>query len=281
MSSLVREVVPVSGFSHSVRRSAYELSRWACEERLARRVAIHPDPGFILGMQKSGTSAVAGLLSLRTGIPIAIDLAREWRRCTIVRASRSERAFARYIRRNQVDFARRLVKEPGLTFVHDRLAARWPDARSLLVVREPVATIRSIVERLGIPGDAEARAVDMLGEVPQAWRAVLDNRWLGVRSEHYIDQLAERWCIAARMAIEDQDRRMTIRYEDFVADKVGVLDRTAAHFALPVVAEIDAFLDVPFQSPGRRREPELVFGSNLDRIGRITTPLARRLGYQT
>jgi len=271
----------VSSFRDQARRSAYEISRWLREERLARRVAIHPDPGFILGMQKSGTSAVAGLLSLRTGTPVASDLAREWRRCTLVRASRSERDFARYVRRNAVDFARRIVKEPGLTFVSDRLDARWPNARSVVVVRDPVATIRSIVERLGIPGDAEARAVDLLGEVPQAWRAVLDNRWLGIRSEHYIDQLAERWCIAARMAIEDPDRRMTIRYEDFVADKVAVLDVIADHFELPVVAEIDAFLEVPFQPPGRRREPELVFGSNLDRIGRITAPLARRLGYQT
>ena len=70
-----------------VRRAGYEVSRWVRDERLARRVAVHSNPGFILGMQKSGTSAVAALLSLRTGTPVAIDLAREWRRCTIVRAS--------------------------------------------------------------------------------------------------------------------------------------------------------------------------------------------------
>lgn len=271
----------MSRFRTHVRQSAYEITRWAREERLSRRIAIHPDPGFILGMQKSGTSAVAGLLSLRTGIPIALDLAREWRRCTIVRASGSDRAFERYVRRNGIDFARRIVKEPGLTYVYDRLAARWPSARSLVVVRDPVATIRSIVERLEIPGDLDASAVDMRRRVPQAWHAVLDNRWLGVRSEHYIDQLADRWCIAAKLALEESDRRMTIRYEDFVADKIGVLDEIAEHFELPIVAEVDAFLEVPFQPPGQRRDPKLVFGSNLERIKRITAPLARRLGYQT
>lgn len=271
----------MSSFRDQARRSAYEISRWLREERLARRVGIHPDPGFILGMQKSGTSAVAGLLSLRTGTPVASDLALEWRRCTLVRASRSERDFARYVRRNAVDFARRIVKEPGLTFVSDRLDARWPNARSVVVVRDPVTTIRSIIERLGIPGDADARAVDLRCEVPQAWRAVIDNRWLGVRSEHYIDQLADRWCIAAELALERRSHRMTIRYEDFVADKIRVLDAVAGHFELPIVAEIDAFLEVPFQPPGRRGEPKKVFGSNLDRIERRTARLARRLGYQT
>ncbi|MAD19762.1 MAG: hypothetical protein CMJ52_06010 [Planctomycetaceae bacterium] len=274
-------MVRMSRFRSHVRRSAYEIARWVREERLSRRIAIHPDPGFILGMQKSGTSAVAGLLSLRTGIPIAIDLAREWRRCTIIRASGSDRAFERYVRRNGIDFARRIVKEPGLTFVYDRLAARWPEARSLVVVRDPVATIRSIVERLEIPGDADASAIEMRPLVPQAWHAVLDNRWLGVRSEHYIDQLADRWCIAARLALDVRDGRRMIRYEDFVADKIGVIDEIAGHFEIPIVAEIDAFLEVPFQPPGRRREPKRVFGPNLERIKRITAPLAHRLGYQT
>ena len=279
MSRLGRKVVPVNSLHEQGRRSAYEISRWFREERLARKVVIHPDPGFILGMQKSGTSAVAGLLALRTGTPVASDLAREWRRCTLVRASKSERAFARYVRRNAVDFSRKIVKEPGLTFVFDRLAARWPEARSLVVVREPVATIRSIVDRLGLPGDADARAADMMEKIPQAWRAVLDNRWLDVESDHYIDQLADRWCIAAEMAVEAREHRMTIRYEDFVVDKVGVLDEIAGHFELPVVADIDAFLEVPFQPPGRRDDPKIVFGENLDRIERRTARLSQRLGY--
>ena len=74
---------------------------------------------------------------------------------------------------------------------------------------------------------------------------------------------------------------MTIRYEDFILDKVRVLDAIADHFELAVVAEIDAFLDVPFQPPGRRRDPKQVFGSNLERITRRTASLAHRLGYQT
>ena len=268
----------MSGGSN-LKRLAYEARRWMREERLARRVELSSTPSFILGMQKSGTSAVAGLLALRTGTPVAIDLEREWRRSTIVKAATSSAAFDRFVRRNATDFARPVVKEPGLTFVHDRLLERWPSASVVIIVREPVATLRSVIERLGIPGDRPRLGSDELALVPQPWRSVLDNRWLGIDCEHYVDQLAERWCVAARLALARQDDWFTARYEDFVADKIGMVDRMAEHLGLPVVAEIDAFLDRPFQPRGARRDPEEVFGPNLERIVRRTEELADRLGY--
>lgn len=264
----------------TIRRLGYEADRWIREERVARRAEVHPSPSFILGMQKSGTSAIASLLSLRTGVPGAVDLAREWRRCTIVSASRSRRGFDRYVRRNAADFARRLVKEPGLTYIHEQLVRRWPDSSIAIVVREPVATIRSVLERLGIPGDRATIGDVELQGVPQSWRMVLDNRWLGVEADHYIDQLAERWCIAARLAIANRDQWSVVRYEDFVQDKIGVIDSLAGDFGFPIVADIGAFLDRPFQPRGLRRDPAEVFGSNLQRITERTDALVRELGYQ-
>ena len=269
----------MSGLLEGIRRRAYDLQRWIREERVARRAVVHPAPKFVLGMQKSGTSAIAGLLSLRTGVPAAVDLAREWRRSTIVAASRSRRGFDRFVRRNAADFSRRIVKEPSLTFVHEHLLRRWPESDIAIVVRDPVSTIRSVLERLGLPGDLESMPAASLEAVPQPWRLVLDNRWLGVDSEHYIDQLSRRWCLAAELALEHRDRWQVVRYEDFSLDKVTVVDRMADHFGLPVVADIDAFLDRPFQPRGARRDPEAVFGDNLQRIIDSTRPLARRLGY--
>ena len=262
-----------------IRRLGYDFSRWVREERVARRAVVHPSPCFILGMQKSGTSAIAGLLSLRTGVPGAVDLEREWRRCTIIPASRSERAFDRYVRRNAADFSRRLVKEPGLTYVHEHLVRRWPEAKIAIVVREPVATIRSVLERLELPGDRDSIQESELRRIPQPWRVVLDNRWLGVGTGHYIDQLAERWCIAARLAIARRDSWMVVRYEDFVRDKITMIDSIADDFGFPVVAEIDAFLDRPFQPRGARRDPGEVFGRNLERITERTESLVQELGY--
>ena len=270
----------MSGRTGVLRRSLYELQRWWDEERLARRIVLDRTPSFILGMQKSGTSAVAGLVALRTGVPVAIDLAREWRRSTIVRAAASDRAFDRFVRRNAADFARPIVKEPHLTFVHERLLNRWPDARVAIVVRDPVMTIRSILDRLELPGDVDELSADQLASVPQAWRCVLDNRWLGIEAPHFIDQLALRWRRAASLAISMGDRWPMIRYEAFEEDKIGVVDELATFLGHEPVASIGTFLDRPFQPRGARRPPSEVFGRNLQRILDSTGDLAERLGYR-
>ena len=51
--------------------------RW---ESLRRRLArVHPAPTFLLGSQKSGTTAIAALLGKCTGLPTTLDLQNEFR----------------------------------------------------------------------------------------------------------------------------------------------------------------------------------------------------------
>ena len=263
----------------AMRRGAFVLRRWWRETRLARRAVVHESPHFILGMQKSGTSAIAGLLALRTGVPTTVDLEREWRASTIDRAASGPAAFRRFVRRNAADFSRPVIKEPSLTFVTERLREYWPGMRPVLVVRDPVATIRSILDRLDVRGDLPTLGPSERRRVPDGWRTVLDNGWLGIDAPHYVDQLAERWNLAAGLAVDPGPDWLVIRYEDFVADKLAAIDRVVEHFDLRHHREIDAFLDRPFQPRGRRRPPEEVFGANLQRILDRTSPLARRLGY--
>lgn len=71
-----------------------------------------------------------------------------------------------------------------------------------------------------------------------------------------------------------------IRYEDFDARKIDVIDGLAATFGHAPVAAIDAFMDRPFQPRGTRRPPAEVFGGNLQRILDSTGDLAEELGYR-
>lgn len=261
------------------RRTAFEARRWWLDERAARRAAVHPRPIFILGMQKSGTSAIAALLGLRTGIEPTIDLERDWRRTTVDGAGRDAAAFERFLRRNAVDFARPIVKEPNLTFLVDHLRRRWPESSLVFVVRDPAETIRSILDRLDLPGDRDAFPTAGLAAIPAAWRVVLDNRWIGVDATHPIESLAGRWRVAAEIAEAHTDA-IVVRYEDFLADKPAVIDDLAARLGLPVVAPIEAHLDRPFQPRGRPRSPKEVFGANLERLWNAAGPVAERLGYR-
>jgi len=261
------------------RRRLYDTRRAVRDEVAARLARPHRRPVFILGMQKSGTSAIAGLLGLRTGLPTTIDLERDWRGTTVDTAGRDAAAFDRFVRRNAVDFARPIVKEPNLTFLVDRLRERWPESALVFVVRDPAQTVRSILDRLDLPGDLDAFPPDRLAAIPPAWRVVLDNRWIGVHADHPIESLAGRWRVAAEIAMNAGEDTMLVRYEDFTANKADEIDRIALHLGLERRADITAALDRPFQPPGRPRAVEEVFGSNLERIRRVVAPVAAELGY--
>ena len=85
--------------------------------RGVRGLAARPReaPVFVLGHQKSGTSAVAALLAELTGSSAAIDLFEETRSPVIDRVVRGEMSLERYLRRNRLDFSRQIVKEASLT----------------------------------------------------------------------------------------------------------------------------------------------------------------------
>ncbi|MCH2161204.1 MAG: sulfotransferase [Phycisphaerales bacterium] len=264
------------------RRWLYNLRRHLREESEARRAVVAEDPAFVLGTQKSGTSAIAALLGLRCGLETTLDLRRELRRPSVHEVRSGRRPFDAFVNHNAVDFSRPLIKEPNLTFVLDDLLKRWPTSRLVFVVRDPVQTIRSVLDRLDLPGDAPQLTGEQLATVPKAWRIVLNNEWIGVHDAHYIEQLAGRWRVAAELARKMKDRVITVRYEDFLADKSGVIDRLAEGLGLSASQDIQARLDEPFQPRGRRREqPDSIFGVNLKRIHARTAEMAASFGYQS
>ena len=264
----------------SLRRWIYDIRRHLREESEARKAEITRDPIFVLGTQKSGTSAIAALLGLRCGVETTLDLRRELRRPTVHELRVGERTFEEFLRYNAVDFSRPLIKEPNLTFVVDNLLAQWPNSKLVYVVRDPVQTIRSVLDRLDLPGDVDRLTDEQLASVPVAWRIVMNNEWIGVHDAHYIEQLAGRWRVAAEQARAMADRVILVRYEDFLEDKGGVIDRIAGELGLEAVHDIRARLDEPFQPRGRRRsKADSVFGENISRIHARTAELATAFGY--
>ncbi len=259
-------------------RSLRDLG-WRAAGALARP---HPQPVFVLGNQKSGTSAIAALLGLSTGLSTAIDLRREMQRQTWLRVRRGELSFDDMVRRNALDFSRAIVKEPNLTFFYPELRHRFPGARFAFVLRDPRDNVASILDRLGIAGDLEAlRAEDRAGVDPGS-ELVLDGRWLGIDAgDHYIDRLAARWNASADIYLSLRADLVLVRYEDFLADKVGEIERLASRLGLTGGREIRDRVDDPFQPAGRRPSDwRAFFGEeNLQRIERSCGERMRVLDY--
>ena len=249
-------------------------------QSLGRETAPIPrDPVLVFGNQKSGTSAVANLLAELCGLsatiddpPIRPDAMREF--------ALGGADFRAFVQRHPREFSAQLIKHPNLTFFTERVLEVFDQARVVFVVRDPRDNIRSILQRRKVPGDleqADARQLEELGGP-----AMYDPRLWGGEDENYIGRMALRWNTANDAYLRNAQRFALCRYEDFVADKLGVLERLARELGLQAQHDIRARLDVQFQPAGDHSIPwSQFFGPrNLARIESLCAERMAALGYR-
>ena len=234
---------------------------------------VNERPVFILGNQKSGTSAIVNLLGAATGKSFTNDVFC-WFADAETRILKGELTWDCFVDRARFYFSRELVKEPGFTFLLDALSNRFPRARFVFVVRHPYTNIRGILSRLNLPGDLESLTPTHFDSVTRRfplWMPVLSGLSGNCAGDTYIATLANRCAKALSICNAKQERWVIVRYEDFLADKVRSIDRIAAALGLDVVKDIKALKDKPFQAPSAvRANPLDFFGRrNLARITEI------------
>ena len=269
----------------AARRRSRSLLRLAAELTAGPFTRPNPAPAFVLGNQKSGTTAVAALLADLTGASVAQDLIREvvWPSYDRVRSGRL--TIDALVRRNRLAFSRDIVKEPHLTPFHDQLRARFPASRAALVVRDPRDNIRSILDRLGVPGDRVEEAAEHRHRNDRGWRLVLDGSWLGIDAPTILEHLAERWNLCADVHLDHPDDVVLVRYEDVVEDPTAASTALAASLGLPLRrSEVSGRSTRRAHQPrgaNRGRAAEDFFGEvNLRTIERVCGPRMARLGYE-
>ncbi|NEP45581.1 MAG: hypothetical protein F6K35_42755, partial [Okeania sp. SIO2H7] len=122
-------------------------------ELQTRTAKINPQPILVLGNQKSGTSAIAALLAEMTDLSVTIDLRKEIPNPTYDKIIKGELTFSEFVQLNKLDFSRDIVKEPNLTLLDRELAEYFPNSDFVFVIRDPRDNIRSILNRLQLPGN--------------------------------------------------------------------------------------------------------------------------------
>ncbi|HEY7978669.1 MAG TPA: hypothetical protein VID67_10770 [Rhizomicrobium sp.] len=255
------------------------MNKRVLRERLLALVSTPNEaPLLIFGNQKSGTSAVAGLLSGATGERLITDFAGA-QEPYIGELIRGNISIADYVARNAWAFSAPIVKEPGLTFAAPALMQYFGESRAVMVLRNPWHNIRSILERVDIKGDAD-RLIPGQRRLNRTWRSILAGTDLGLPQAHYIDILAQRWLKASEIAETLGKRAVIVRYEDFSAAKRETIGTLARDLGLPIVADITEKLDHQFQPHGRGADPKQFFGQNYARIQAICGATAARLGYE-
>jgi len=257
----------------------FTLNKRVLRERLLALVSTPNEaPVLVFGNQKSGTSAIAGLLSEATGKRLITDFAGA-QEPYIGELIRGDLSIAKYVKRNAWAFSAPIVKEPGLTFVAPALMTHFEKSRAVVVLRNPWQNIRSILERVDVSGDAD-RLIPGQRRLNRTWRSILAGSDLGLAPARYIDILAQRWVKAAEIAGALGDRAQIIRYEDFSRDKRETIEALAHDLGLPVVADISEKLDHQFQPRGHGADPKEFFGQNYERIAAICGAKAAQFGYE-
>ncbi len=245
------------------------------------KAKINTRPVFILGNQKSGTTAIAALLAKMTGLSVALDLRKEFRRPIIQKVKRGDVSFESFVKRNKLDFSRELIKSTDLTFLFDKLGNYFPEAEFVFIQRDPRANIRSILDRLNISGNQNKLTDGQWAKVPPGWRPVLDGKWLNLSGENYIEILAARWNFCADLYLKQCQIFKICKYEDFLENKIGEIQRIAGSLGLEIKNDISEYLDVEYQPKGRNKDAywQIFFGDNFARINKICGERMRSFDY--
>lgn len=243
------------------------------------------EPVIVLGNQKTGSTAIAALLSQATEKSVTLDILDAMQEPSWQLIYKYQlRDFSDFICSYENDFKKDIIKEPSLTFFYKELLHHLPKAKYVMIVRDPFENIRSILNRLGIPGDLEKINFDDWSSLKnfRTWRLALDSTWLGFPSETYIEALAYRWCAAADVYLNNKDAFNLVRYEDFKLNKKNSIEIIAFELGLSVLSDISDQVDIQFQGKGNTNSRGLEFFGlkNYQIIEGICGPRMSLLSYK-
>ena len=244
-----------------------------------RSARISENPIFVLGNQKSGTSAIAHLLADFGGLSKTIDIPPLWK-TDVFKIINGKVDFKHIVKRHRFYFSTDLIKEPNLTFFSDKLIKTFPQAKYLFLIRDPRDNIRSHLNRMKIPGHFDQLPDDFIAS--DMGRIVMNAiTWGGVETENYICALAHKWNRAVDNYLFNRDQIILVKYEDFLLDKYGFIEKLANQLHVTIKSDIIDKLDLQYQPRGDHSVSwEKFFGAeNLMRIEQICGSRMKEFDY--
>lgn len=237
---------------------------------------------IITGMQKSGTTAIAKLLGLAVDQNVCSDPFHKLyemnfsSRDDLFAGRLSLGAFWRIHRRI---LSGPIVKDADFASFLPQIRSLFQAAQFVYIVRDPRDTIRSILNRLGLQGNAERTLPGILWG---NWQNLLSGRSPEIPGENYVDILAWRWRVSAEAYFGFREHCILVRYEDFKKDKAAEIFRLARKLGYSRLSNIDEFVDVQYQPKGdsaiKWRD---FFGKvRLESVEQIVLPHLGKFGYE-
>jgi hypothetical protein len=205
--------------------------------------SVNKDAIWIFGMPKSGTTAIAALLGHMGSKSITLDTKYLWDPY-LSKILSGKYDLNRHFKRYSYPFSKDIIKEPVATEFIDLLKNHYSLNKYVFIVRNPHDNIRSILNRMKIPGDLQ----DInLSDVSPGWRRDLGPN----KGKDYISALANMWVrYNTQWNYVLSPKCSVIKYEDFQTDKVKAIENLCCSLDLPILNNIDHLIHKPFQPKG-------------------------------
>ncbi|MEQ9670968.1 sulfotransferase family protein [Coleofasciculus sp. G2-EDA-02] len=248
---------------------------------------IHPSPIIILGHQKSGTTAIAALLGQISGLPFTIDPFHHIDLNAHLRQKlfKQELAFDDLVQGHKFYFSTPIIKDPNFTFLYEDVSRCFPQATFVQVMRDPRDTIRSVLNRLKLPGNLPALegswCTPLQKMAAKGWSLMIAGNLPQVKGSNYIERLAHRWNWTIDTYNAHRDEIILLCYEDFLQDKADTIRELAQQVGLNPIHDISAQVDIQYQPRGNHQVSWLEFfgKDNLRTIETICGNRMQSFGY--
>ena len=266
----------------SLCRHVWHFARIRAYRANTTLVVPHSGPVFVLGNQKSGTTVIAVLLARHAGMTITNDMKIEVIEPLYPRVLTGTLSMDQFVKRRSIDFSRDLIKEPNLTLLFPQLEELWPKSRFLFIVRDPRDNIRSLLDRLALPGNQADLSSEQWNAVPDSWKRAIDGSWLGICGHNYIEHIALRWNAFVDVYFNNCDRMVLVRYEDFVREPEATVFTLADQLGLEHLSSISNLVHVQYKERGNRdvNWHDFYGIENHNRIAKICGSRMIRFGYE-
>ena len=173
---------------------------------------------LLVSCESSGTTPVSHLLFLSGGHRFLIEGRQPWVWDVYMSVYQKRASIGDFPRLRLFD----AIKVPGFATILEEFVAEFPKTEIVYLLRDPRDVIASTFRTWNITEREQLRNVPWVSQ-----------QWLGIRSADPIARLAERWVIYF-----ERSQRVPgvhyVRYEDFCADKVGVIVDLAERIGLHV-----------------------------------------------
>lgn len=254
-----------------MKQNYYSFRQW-----LKNYLAIvNKDALWIFGVQKSGTSAIASLLAERTKQSVTIDTHYLWEPY-LSNLNSGSLTLKEITKKYSYPFSRDIIKEPAATFFIEKVEDVFKLNKYVFIVRNPYDNIRSILNRLELPGNKKNVS---LNKINHNWQYLFKES----RGENYVEVLTKHWLKAnSQYQFIENKGCIVVTYEDFLKDKKQFIDNLAHNLSLDATEDISHLLNKAFQPRGNSKVNLFEFfgEENLNLITKLCANCMKYHGYE-